>query len=96
MATEEGYRLDEAAKEAAIGWMTTQKTMGIATWGNGRGARNLFERSKIKHATRLMEVTSSGRGMNLITGADVLAAATEMINSADDADLRIGFASILD
>lgn len=70
VASKAGYRCDEAAATAVRAWLDAQpRGKGF---GNGRTARNLFEASIARHATRVVEIAEpTDDDLTVLTAADI-------------------------
>ena len=49
----EGYRLRDDEARAALRWRLTEASRDLSTFGNARGARNLFEQALTRQADRI-------------------------------------------
>jgi adenylate kinase family enzyme len=69
-ATRSGYRCDDAAAAAVFAWLDAQpRGKGF---GNGRTARNLFEASIARHATRVVTIAQpTDDDLTVLRGEDI-------------------------
>lgn len=64
------YHLDESGRTAVVDWFGAQQRG--RGFGNGRAARNLFEASVARHATRMVELTDhTNEDLMTITAEDI-------------------------
>jgi hypothetical protein len=77
------YHLDDSGRAAVVAWFGAQQR-GHG-FGNGRAARNLFEASVARHATRMVDVVDpTNEDLMTLTGDDV--GPPEAATSAMDTD----------